>query len=220
MASDTDPRPEFVAALREWFVDEVGRPASEGSGLERELTVDTALVRDGRTDVRSERERRRWVLFANAAAVIGVVVGLGWLATRGSEPVTNPPAESLPTPVVDPVAVATGVCAQFRVGAAELALGASADEVERAASNVRTRLVRAQELLDDAVTGGDLDEARRLAGEGIGAADRLLAVADADRQSIDSAVGSLDLIIVAWSRELADLDGDQCPDLPTLREVF
>ena len=53
-----------------------------------------------------------------------------------------------------------------------------------------------------------------------GAADRVLAVADADRLSSDAAVGSLDLIIVAWSRELADLGGDQCPDLPTLREVF
>lgn len=86
--------------------------------------------------------------------------------------------------------------------------------------DVRARLVAAVARLGEAPNTVGLAESRRLGDEAIEASDRLSAVADGDRPSIDSAVENLDLIVLAWGRALATVAGEACVALPTLREVF
>lgn len=216
MGADTEPRAEFAAALREWFVDEVGRGA-EGDVDGTDAPRSTVSL-DDRPAAPRTRMAGRWLLIANAAAVIGLVVVLAWLGARqgGDAPSEEPVVTA---PEADARSVAVDVCDAFRVGAIGLPLGASRPEVERAAADVGRRLGSASTSLDAVASVDDVDEARRLAGEAIEAADRLGLVADGDRSSIDAAASSVDLIIVAWERELAALAGDVCLGLPTLREV-
>ncbi len=221
MVGDTEPREEFAAALREWFVDEVGRFDTDRR--------DAASAPMDQTDLELERpvsdqyrRSRPLMTLANAVAVLVVIVGLWWLATWVEEVPADPPVATaaVQEDEPDPVEVAGRVCEEFRIGAPRLVLGAAGGQVEKAAVDVRLRLVAAAASLDEEGPVPVLVEARRLLDEAIDAADRLLAVADEDRQSVDASVRNLDLIVVAWGRELAAVAGEACDDLPTLREVL
>jgi hypothetical protein len=221
MMSDTEPRDEFAAALRDWFVDEMQRPLADGDDVEREPAIPANLVPSDPARERRAPARRTWLFFANVAAgLLVVIVGLAWLGPWTDEP-DESPAATVPAPEDDPAVVVADVCERLRAEAVTLPIGASADEVERAATDLRLRLEQASAWLDAVAspTAG-LDEARRLADEAIAATERLVDVADAERASVDTAVTNVDLIVVAWGRELADVAGDVCFDLPTLREVF
>jgi hypothetical protein len=218
MTGDTEPRPEFSASLREWFVEEMRLPVRHESDPRAEPARPERAMLDLRDDDPPRRTPRRWLLLAQAAAVIGVVAGLWWVSGRPDER-TVPAVASVPAQDADPSSVARSVCADFRVEVSDLALGASADEVVRVASDVRARLVAASARLDGLPLV--LSEPRRLVAEAIDAADRLAAVAGEDRVSVDAAVRNLDLIVVAWGRELENIANDEvCVSLPTLREVF
>lgn len=220
MTGDTQPRAEFAESLRAWFVAEMQRPEHEGGDDTGEPTAPDHTLVDLGGDDRARRTSRSWLLLAQAAAVFCVVAGLWWASNGPTGPAIPASAPATPAAIEsDPSAVARRACEEFRVGASDLALGASADEIVQAASDLRARLTAAAARLDELPAA--LAESRRLAAEAIDATDRLLAVADQDRATVDSAVRNLDLIVAAWSRELSSVaDDDACDGLPTLREVF
>ena len=230
MTNETEPRPEFVGPLRDWFVDELRGPVD----TDRQLRRDPPVVGDPppaditRADARPPR-RRRWMLLVNAAAVLAVVVGLALVRSSDDDPGSEGVGEEVRTTVrtaatVDPVASVVETCERYRAGAdagAEtLPLGAAPKEVLAAAADVRSRLAAARLELAaiDSSTAIDLHESLRLVDEAIGAADRLNEVAGSDRQAIDVSVENIDLIVAALGRELAKIAGGACEGLPTLRE--
>lgn len=219
MDRDTQPRAEFAASLREWFVAEMKRPDQEDDDADEPVGTAHTLV-DLEDDDRTRPNPPRWLLLAQAAAVLAIVAGLWWVTDRISEPTTPATAPATPTTIApEPSAVARQACEDFRAGAVQLSLGASPDDIAEAALDVRARLTAATERLDELPVA--LTEPRRLAAEAIDAVDRLIAVAGEDRVTVDSAVRNLDLIVAAWSRELSNVaGGGACDDLPTLREVF
>ena len=223
MTRDTRPRSEFAASLRAWFVEEMQLPEhADECDTNEPAAVDQPLI-DLNQDDQARRTRRGWLLLAQAAAAVVVVAGLWWVTDRSSEPAIPVSEPALPTTIgtdpIDPSSVARRACEGFRAGASELALGASSDEVIDAATEVRTRLITAAARLDEQPAA--LAESRRLADEALDATDRLIAVADQDRPTVDSAVRNLDLLVTAWSRELSSVANDStCDDLPTLREVL
>jgi hypothetical protein len=220
MTGDTQPNAEFAASLRAWFVAEMQRPEHEDGDHTVEPTAPDLTLVDPDGDDRARRTPRGWLLLAQAAAAFGVVAGLWWASSRPSEPPIPASAPVTPATIAsDPSAVAHRACEEFRTGASDLALGASPDEIVRAASDLRTRLTAAAARLDEPPDA--LADSRRLAAEAIDATGRLIAVADQDRATVDSAVRNLDLIVTAWSRELSSVaEDDACDGLPTLREVF
>jgi hypothetical protein len=219
MTGDTEPRPDFRESLREWFVEEMRRPNSDENRPRNELASLAPTRLDLRDEDRLRRTPRKWLLLAEVAAVIGVVAGLWWASNRPAEPTIPPAVASVPIADADPSIVVQRACRDFRTEVSDLALGASADEVVWAASDVRARLVAASAQLDELPQA--FAEPRRLVAEAIDAADRLVTIAGEGRTSVDSAVRNLDLIIVAWGRELASIANDEaCVSLPTLREVF
>lgn len=219
MAGDTEPRAEFTASLREWFVEEMRRPAGDADDAPGVPATPASTVPESRGADRQRRWPNRWLLLAQAAAVIGVVAGLWWLSSGSDETTAPPPVASAPPASTDPALVARSTCREFRAEMPALALGASPDEVVQAATEVRARLVAASARLDESLPA--LAGSRRLVAEAIDAADRLVDVAQEERASVDAAVRNLDLIIAAWSRELSSVANDEvCTDLPTLREVL
>lgn len=112
MAGDTEPRAEFAEPLREWFVDELRRPTVDGADVRSEPRALPSVVRQSgdKDGDRDGRSRRRWLLLANAAAVVAVVAGRWWLGNGSGEPTTDPPVASAPVPGEEPVAVAREVC--------------------------------------------------------------------------------------------------------------
>lgn len=223
MPSDTHPRPEFVEPLRDWFVDELRHAVAGDTQLRRDPPVLGELEpADHPTPAQPHRPRRRWLLLANAAAVLAVLVGLVVVRSAGDEPVpdgTDPVRDT--AAAVDPATRMAGVCERYSDGAETLPMGASPAQIVAAADDVQLRLEIARDELValHSTTTLDLERSVELVDEAIEASERLRDVAGGDRNAVDRSVENVALIVAAWSRELAEVTDGACSGLPTLREV-
>lgn len=219
---DLIPRPEFAGALRDRFVDELCRPdARIGTAVPPREVTDIAS--SGPT--RRPADRRWRPLVSSAALIVGLVAGLVVLSTRDAPGADEiPAATQISTPEPAPLARLDEICASYGGDPLSLPLGADEATIEATATALSTRLRSADRQLSaiSDATGVDASDARRLLGEALDATDQLtVAAATGDRAVIDRAVSNVDLIVIAWAREMRDLTGSsECDAVPTLREVF
>lgn len=102
MSDEIRPRPAFDKSLGDWFVQEMSDPRA-GSVLTSQpvLSDDLESISVGGASEPERQPRRRWLLLANAALVIGALVAAVVVVTRPDTAPTSdtasPPDATVPT---------------------------------------------------------------------------------------------------------------------------
>lgn len=208
--TDQDVRPEFRESLRVWFRDQLSERAPRAPLA--------PPAEDLGVDLLGQPPRPRPNRLLRVAAAVGAVGGLVAVFTIGLPDRRDEPGPAMPR--IDVASRLDGICQRLHTSTAVLPWGAGSADVEAVVDPLVAALtVIAADLADLADLDVDLDQARQLLAGIHGRVADLpeLAIAD-DVLAFDDAVTNVDLLLVAWGREMTTLGAQSCASVPTLRE--
>lgn len=219
-----EPRSELRARLGDWFVDEM-------SVVDPDVPVRVPSAGEIVDSAPNGLRGRRWLVGANVALLIALVVGLVAVSLHDVErTLTVEPDVSIPADLgagpaasmassIDVVALVTGVCTDLDKAVEPLVLGATSATVERIVEPIVAALAVSDARLASLAADGQIGDVRDVLAElGTRLEDLPVVAATASRDTFDQSVANVDLLLVAAGRRLEGAGGTGCAAISTLRD--